>query len=338
MYLQFIKYNLKLPLFILLFTSSLVFSQSTQDTLALINSYYQKGTSALKEQRYEESITNLIKANQLAESKSFEKEKLDIRFSLAQLNYYLQNFDKAATDLKALLPNLQATNDQEYVARALTLLGLVYAHQEDIQNASINFSKADEWYTSQNNEEKRANVLLGYGILEMKKKNYSAAINYFDASLSSFQKANMTYQEAYATLLKAESLLYVNTSDIQNNLSLAQQNLATAKNIATNNRFTKLEIESYRVASYLKLRQNDYSLAEENLRIYDTRIDSLQQVFLRAISAGINSESEVLGLNEIIDQQETELDKQRKSINLGKMTTGLSIALIVILSLLTLSL
>ena len=39
-------------------------------------------------------------------------------------------------------------------------------------------------------------------------------------------------------------------------------------------------------------------------------------------------------LYEIIANQQNELQKKQKSINFGKMTTGLSIALIIILSLL----
>ncbi|MCB0456814.1 MAG: response regulator [Flavobacteriaceae bacterium] len=74
------------------------------------------------------------------------------------------------------------------------------------------------------------------------------------------------------------------------------------------------------------------------MSIYEKKNDSLYQIFLNAISKGINSEGDAGYYNEIIDKQQTDLDKQRRSINFGKMTTGLSIALIVILSLLTLSL
>ena len=47
---------------------------------------------------------------------------------------------------------------------------------------------------------------------------------------------------------------------------------------------------------------------------------------------------DLASLNEIIDQQKSDLDRQQRSISFSKITTGLSIALIVILSLLTLSL
>ena len=67
--------------------------------------------------------------------------------------------------------------------------------------------------------------------------------------------------------------------------------------------------------------------------IYEKRNDSITQSYLAAISTGIDSETDLLNLNEILDKKQTEIDKQKKSINFGKMTTGLSIALIVILSL-----
>ena len=57
-----------------------------------------------------------------------------------------------------------------------------------------------------------------------------------------------------------------------------------------------------------------------------------------AISAASDAESNIGNLNEIIANQQDDLNEKQKSINFGKMTTGLSIALIIILSLLALSL
>ncbi len=62
------------------------------------------------------------------------------------------------------------------------------------------------------------------------------------------------------------------------------------------------------------------------------------EVYIQAISKSSEYDSNIGDLNEIIASQQDDLDKKQKSINFGKMTTGLSIALIIILSLLALSL
>jgi len=66
--------------------------------------------------------------------------------------------------------------------------------------------------------------------------------------------------------------------------------------------------------------------------------DSINQEYLHAISKGVDAESSVGDLNQIIENKQSEIEAQARSLNLNKMTTGLSIALIIILSLLTLSL
>ncbi|NDB03308.1 MAG: hybrid sensor histidine kinase/response regulator, partial [Flavobacteriaceae bacterium] len=71
---------------------------------------------------------------------------------------------------------------------------------------------------------------------------------------------------------------------------------------------------------------------------YEQKNDSLYQKYLSTIAQTQSATGDLASLNEIIDQQKSDLDRQQRSISFSKITTGLSIALIVILSLLTLSL
>ncbi|MBK5212901.1 MAG: response regulator [Flavobacteriaceae bacterium] len=79
-------------------------------------------------------------------------------------------------------------------------------------------------------------------------------------------------------------------------------------------------------------------MAEEELKYYLRQKDSLKQTHLRAIELGIQAESAIGDLQETIASQQDDLSKKEKSLFLGKLTGWLSIALILILSLLTLSL
>ncbi len=332
------KYKLIPPLLLFIFMSTFAFSQSGGDTLVLIKQLHLEGRESVKTQHYEDAMVSLTKAYKLANSPTFTAERLEIHFSLAQLNYYLQNYEKAGKEVRDILNKLKNTNQLREIAEANTLLGLIYTQLGKNEEAEIILRKADNYFSSQNDERNRANVLLGFGILEFKKENYKTAINYFDAAIPSFKESNSYYQEALAYLNRAESLIKINPSEIRNSLDKAETNLAKATSLAKAHHLTKLEIETYRLSSYIALRKNDYGLAEKNMATFERKSDSIYQVYLKAISAGINTESDVGNLNEIIDKQQSDLDKQQKSINFGKMTTGLSIALIVILSLLTLSL
>ena len=328
------------PLLIVFFMglSTIAQNEIINDTIAEIQKNHRDGRESVKLQNYEEAMISLTKAYRMAAISQNQEEKLKVRFSLAQLNYYLQNYEKAAQETRILLENLKATKNNQQIAEANTLLGLIYTQLGKLEEAEITLRKADNWFTSQNDETYRASVLLGNGILELKRDNYKTAINYFDAAIPVFATSNAHYEHAYAELGKAEALLKVKQTEVQNSLEKAKSSLLKANSIADTHQFAKLSIESYRLKSYLALRENNYEIAEANLATYEHKSDSLYQVFLKAISAGMNAENDLVDLNEIIDKQQSDLDKQQKSINFGKMTTGLSIALIVILSLLTLSL
>lgn len=333
-----LKHRITLPLLLFIFMGICAFSQSTQDSLDLIKKYHIEGREMVKSQHYEEAMVNLVKAYKLANSRSFIEERLKIHFSIAQLNYNLQNYEKAAKEVLSILNQIKDTDKFLEIAEANTLLGLIYTQLGKLEEAELTLRKADHWFTSQNDEKNRANVLLGLGILELKRSNFKTAINYFNAAIPTFQASQVYYQEGLSQLNKTEALIKVHPNVIDNSIGKAKESLSAVKEIAKAHHFSKLQIESYRLASYIALRENNYSLAEESMATYERKNDSLYQVFLKAISAGTNTESDVVNLNEIIDKQQSDLDKQQKSINFGKMTTGLSIALIVILSLLTLSL
>lgn len=332
------KYKSFPALLIALFMGFSLLAQTQSDTLSEIKRLHMEGRESVKQQQYEVAMSRLSKAYKLAAFSRYMDEKIEVRFSIAQLNYYLQNYEKAAQETRIVLENLKDTGENLEVAEANTLLGLIYTQLGKLDEAEITLRKADNWFTTKNDEKNRASALLGFGLLELKRENYRSAINYFDAAIPTFKSSNAPYQEAYAELSKAEALLKVKPNQVSQQLDKAKISLGKATQIAKKNGFTKLEIETYRLASYVALRENNYNLAENNLATYERRSDSLYQVFLKAISAGMDAESDVVDLNEIIDKQQSDLDKQQKSINFGKMTTGLSIALIVILSLLTLSL
>ena len=99
------------------------FSQTEKDSLALIQTYYNEANTALKSQQYELAIVGYTKAKQLASSQTFKKESIEIQFALCNINYYLQNYIKAAKDLERILPEIKNLGDRDYLAEAHTLLG-----------------------------------------------------------------------------------------------------------------------------------------------------------------------------------------------------------------------
>lgn len=328
-------------LLVCLLVPMISFSQPTkQDTIATIEKHRRDATAAIKQQDFDVAIANLNRANELVSRVDDSDLKIKVLFDVAELNYFLQNYDKAASETIRTIRLLKKIGAErsERMPGVYTLYGLILTRKGNFESAEKYLKDADILATRLNDELSQANIILGFGILELEKKNYKIAVNYFDAAIPLFESYTLPYQNAFSRLMKSEALLSLKKEEAVNGLSQAKIELNEALKIIDDKKYSKLKIESYRISSYIALRDNNMILAQENLEIYEQKNDSLFQTYLKAISKGIDFENDVGDLNKTIKEQQDDIDKKQKSINFSKMTTGLSIALIVILSLLTLSL
>ena len=313
-------------------------AQSTTDTLGRIQELHRQGQQQRKDYNFEQALKLLLQAYELSDSQAYNLPHLDIQLSLAQLHYDIQNFDRAALEAHTYIQLIKPFDFPDKKAQAHVLLGHIYAENGKWEEAEIFLRMADQYYTANGNNTSRAQVLLGYGILSIKRQEYQSAINYLEAASLEFERNDQIELLALAELYKAEASIKINPQTLNNSLSIARTALKKARGLAQKHKLFKLTIEAYRLDSYLALRENQYVAAENSLMTYEQKSDSLYQSFVNTIASTYNGQQDLVSLTDIIDQQKNDLDKQQKSISFSKITTGLSIALIVILSLLTLSL
>ena len=313
-------------------------AQSTTDTLGRIQELHRQGQQQRKDYNFEQALKLLLQAYELSDSQAYNLPHLDIQLSLAQLHYDIQNFDRAALEAHTYIQLIKPFDFPDKKAQAHVLLGHIYAQNGKWEEAEIFLRMADQYYTANGNNTSRAQVLLGYGILSIKRQEYQSAINYLEAASLEFERNDQIELLALAELYKAEASIKINPQTLNNSLSIARTALKKARGLAQKHKLFRLTIEAYRLDSYLALRENQYVAAENSLMTYEQKSDSLYQSFVNTIASTYNGQQDLVSLTDIIDQQKNDLDKQQKSISFSKITTGLSIALIVILSLLTLSL
>ena len=72
--------------------------QTPQDTLTLVKKYQAEAGKAIIVQDYENAIVKLRKANRLSAKLDNESLKADLLLTSTRLHYYLQNYNKAASD------------------------------------------------------------------------------------------------------------------------------------------------------------------------------------------------------------------------------------------------
>jgi len=288
-------------------------------------------------QKFDSALVDLNKAYKFALITNRDSIKYNLKLLIAELHYYIHNFDKANTEADLALVMLPETADPILFAAGYTLKGLIATQLRDFNTAEDYFTKADKIYIDANDENKRANVLLGLGILELKRNENSKAINYFDAVLPVLKKNNLDYQTIMALLGKADALLALDAQD-SDNLASAEDQYNEAIELIGTKTYSSLKMQSYQTAAKIEMAKGDSGAATRLFKKYAEARDSNFHQYIIAISSGVDEEANVVDLKEKLALLKTEKKKDDQSLNFIKYTTGLSIALIVILSLLTLSL
>jgi signal transduction histidine kinase/ActR/RegA family two-component response regulator len=332
--------NIQLLLTIVSFFIAIVVysQQSRNDSIAVIRALHNQASEDISKQQFESAIIKLIQADKKIIEGSFQDLRVDSKLRIAELNYSIQNYDKAKSEIEQALPLIDEKTPSKLKAYAYNLYGLILTSVYEFSMAEDYFKKAQNRYINLNDEQGRARVILGYGMLELKRKNYIEAIDYFNECLPIFQATNMKYQQAFAELNKAEALLNVSEQEIEDAFKKAKISITNAQKIIEAQNYSKLKTESLKIASQIALREGNSAKAASLFARYFELNDSINQVYTKAVSKGVDMESSVGSLTQIIENKQSEIEAQARSLNLNKMTTGLSIALIIILSLLTLSL
>lgn len=299
---------------------------------------HEQGVLFLDQNNYHEALLTLNQAVQGAAQAQDDVARASILLSLARLHYKIYNFDHAALQVHNAIELLRNKSAPDLVAQAQTLLGFIYTENGKWEEAEIFLHLADQYYSNNGISDARALVLLGYGALSIKQKVFGEAINYLEAAKISLNNQQKIKDLARCALLLAEAYIKIDPDQLPNALNKARLALAQAKSIGQETELESIEIEALRLESYIALRENKFNDAEEFLMRFEQKNDSLHQYYLNTILKTSSDNGDLASLNEIIDQQKSDLDRQQRSISFSKITTGLSIALIVILSLLTLSL
>jgi len=333
-----LKYKIFLPLVLCLLVSVNSSSAQIKDTIVTIKQLQYLASKALETENFMEAVKNLNDANKLAMLPKYRSYKPDVELSIAELYYNLEYFDKAIDETKKAIENGETYKNFYKLAKAYNLYGIILVSNGKTEIAEKYLSKADSIYTDLNDEKSKAKVLYGKGLLEIRLGNYEKAISYLKPAAQSFKEQGLLYQEVGAYSSIADALSLINPEIYPRPLQEARNFLKTVSEISYSQGFTKYIVESHRINSQILIAEKMNSKAEEELKYYFNRKDSLRQIHLKAIERGIQAESAIGDLNEIIATQQDDLTKQEKSLFFGKLTGWLSIALILILSLLTLSL
>ena len=311
-------------------------STTTSNPVKLIEQYREQACGAIISLNYDLALEKIKKANNLIDDVKDSLGKQEIILSSAQLHYYLESYDKAAKLNSVAISNLKSSQNSEKLASALSLQGFITTKLSQFSASENYFKQAGALYS--NNERGKSSILLGRGILELEKENPKIALNFLNAGLTKFREFDMPYQLASGLLYKANALLVLEDDTAKTYLRQAQKALADAMLIIENKNFKKLNIDSYQINATIALKEGENLKAQNILEEYTSKMAALKTKNSSLVAAIYIPQPNVVEIQEQINPIIEEPSDQEKSESFNVITNGLSIAIIAILSLLTLSL
>jgi len=334
----FLKYMIIVPFLLCALFSTKSFSHQIKDTIVAIKQLQYNATKALEREDYIEAVKNLNDANKLAMLPKYRSYKPDVELSIAELYYNLEYFEKAAEQAEMAINNVETYRNEYKLAKVYNLYAIILISTRKYSESESYLVKADSIYTKLNDTKSKVNTVYGKGLLALQLGDYKTAVENFKSASKGFKEQGLLYQEVSAYSNLADALSLINPETYPKPIIEAKQFLKLVSEIAYSQGFSKLLVENHRINSQILIAEKRGTQAEEELKFYLHQKDSLKQIHLKAIERGIQAESAIGDLKETIASQQDDLTKKDKSLFLGKLTGWLSIALILILSLLTLSL
>ncbi len=295
-------YKIIVPFLALFFaTVTVLRAQVQNDTIDQIQELRKEASNAILIEDFDTALSSIENANNLAGLVNDAETKADVLITSSELLYFLQNYKKAASESAKAIAFLKKTTDKNKIAKAYSLRGLILIQLNDYANAERYLKDADDLFTQLNDEKRQSNVLLGMGLLELKRGKPKSAVNYFDAAIPLYQDYKLTFQETSAQINKANALIKLGAQTGEDNTVRAKEALTAANQLLKTNSYPKLEIESYKLASHIAIKEGDFQSAENNLNLYAAKKDSLNQIYTNVLSKSADIEHEG-GKNEVLGE------------------------------------
>ena len=311
---------------------------SRQDTITEILSLQNKAREAMIRQDLDSILTDLNRANEMAKAINDVELEASSSIEIAKFYYSVRTFDKAEERVSTAIELIKNSEDSAELADAYVLEAQLLIYNGDYTKASTSLDKAFSIYEKLEDESAMARIQLHKGMLALERRNPTGAVNYLEASLTTFQELGLDYYTAQAQLNKAKALMALPNSQTADILSQVDNAVNIAVDISTKNNYPEILTDSYWVRSKLAVAQNNYATAYSLLEVYHRKKDSINDLSHKLLDAEVQYRFERGDYDKYIAELEANLERKDRSINMNNITSTLSIALITILSLLTLSL
>ena len=255
---------------------------------------------------------------------------------LSQLFYIRHDYPKAITELERAISIQREMDDKEGLAYSYLTYAKLFHSANSPERATKYLNLAQDYYENKNDVESLGIVNLNRAMVTMgishSEENLNLALTYLNNAQVYLKGSNNIYENSRLYYYRARAFLLLNDAN------KAELEAIKSIDIAKENNLGGMVMYSYSLLSQIKEAQRKYSQSLDYLKISNRVRDSIFDMNKEALAMEANTRYGVDAMRSNMAELAETNAEQERSLKVNKLTTILSVALITILSLLTLSL
>ncbi|MCM4155902.1 ATP-binding protein [Gramella sp. AN32] len=254
---------------------------------------------------------------------------------LARMYHIRHEFDQAGTQLQRAMNIQRDINDEAGLSYSYILNSKILNSKGDYDTALEYLDLAQKYYEKTNNEQQLGLVALNRGVIKLNrpKSRQQALSDLNNAKIYLLNSDNPNnYEISRLYYFSARANIYAG------DFVKAEADAEKALEYAENFNYVGMRMYSYGILSEISERRNNPQQALAYLKKMNEVSDAVVDMNNEAFAKEANAKFGVESLKSTVDELTQQNAEQERNLKVNKLTTILSVALITILSLLTLSL
>ncbi|NJW51865.1 response regulator [Salinimicrobium oceani] len=307
--------------------------QESDEINATIEQLLKDAEESINSVNFDEALRELNRALELARAIDHSRFIALSSSLMAQLHYVRHENDKAATELQRAISIQREIDDEAGLAYSYLNYGKIFTAKRIFERANEYFDLSETLYKKLGDTEGLGNLDLNRGILYLNTSaRPHAALSYFNLAEEKLKASSNHYERVRVYFYKARA--YLNIGKLDEAMAEAQKSL----DLARKNDFGGMVQHTYWIQSRIQEAAGNHAEALSLLKINNEMRDSLYSLNREALASDASARYGVDAMKSTVNELTKRQAENERTLKVNKLTTILSVALITILSLLTLSL